>query len=217
MATYTIRLCDYVKNVTQGGDDFERIKNACPILFSFNYPFYSDDLSVKRKFESQFIMHFYMDEIGFETIGLFKLKLCEVLTLNMNEYRKLYETQKEIENIFINEDMTYNSESTGEIDSQGLTSDTPQINFANVDYANGLTRESNKQKAKSTTKSIGFRGSKLDEFDKLKKVYVNVNKQIINDCNKLFMGINSNGGFTFNDNRLLGFDLPNVNLIDIFR
>ena len=67
----------------------EIVEQAQKKLFSFDYPFY--DPNLKDEFELQFIRHFYMREIGFESLALFKLKLEDYLYLNHDKWKRLYD------------------------------------------------------------------------------------------------------------------------------
>lgn len=66
----------------------ERIEIGRQKLFDFDYPFYDDKL--KSEFETKLINHFYLREIGFETMGSFKFFLDEYLNLNMPYWNKMF-------------------------------------------------------------------------------------------------------------------------------
>ena len=51
----------------------ERIEVGRKQLFDFDYPFY--DETKRAEFETKFINHFYLREIGSETMGSFKFNL----------------------------------------------------------------------------------------------------------------------------------------------
>lgn len=169
MATFTTRLRDFIESFT----DFrnlqettnEKIETGMPYLFSFNYVFYSPLDADKIEFQKQFIRHFYMHEIGFETIGLFKMRLRDKLDLIMPRYKEIYTAQKlldeklfeninihDIENEKTNTTKENNengisqvkNKATIENNRQGIQSDAPQTTYANNDYASGLNRERDK-------------------------------------------------------------------------
>lgn len=74
-------------------------------VFDFDYSFYDNDL--KPVFEDKFIQHYYIDEIGFETIGRFKQRLRAKLNEIMPKYNQLYQTElasKDI-NFLLNKDL----------------------------------------------------------------------------------------------------------------
>lgn len=67
------------------------IEEARPLLFDFDYPIF--DENYKSVLETKIIKHFYTREIGFETVGLFKLKLDMKMNEIMPYYNKLYESE----------------------------------------------------------------------------------------------------------------------------
>lgn len=65
----------------------EVITDAAPLFFNFNFPFY--DETKRAEFEQNFLRHFYMREIGLETIDYFLLRLEDKLNTIMPYYNKL--------------------------------------------------------------------------------------------------------------------------------
>lgn len=63
---------------------------AAPSVFNFNFPIY--DEAYRSELEKKILRHFYTREIGYETVGLWKLKLEDKLNLIMPYYNKLYES-----------------------------------------------------------------------------------------------------------------------------
>lgn len=63
------------------------ITEAAPLFFNFNFPFY--DETKRAEFEQNFLRHFYMREIGLETIDYFMLRLEDKLNTIMPYYNKL--------------------------------------------------------------------------------------------------------------------------------
>lgn len=98
MATYTIALREYIESFSnyQHYDNIhlshaDKIEEGRKRLFDFDYPIF--DEAYKKTFETHFIRNFYMREIGFETMGLFKLQLETWLLINMPYYNKLFESE----------------------------------------------------------------------------------------------------------------------------
>jgi|SRR5690625_1181231 len=98
MATETIEIRTYIDNFThfQGNPpEFyshnEKIEIGRKHLFDFDYPIFDEDY--RKVFETNFIREFYMREIGFETMGLFKIRLEHWLNINMPYFNKLYESE----------------------------------------------------------------------------------------------------------------------------
>lgn len=99
MATETLQLRTYIENFTlleanqETGIPYsmeERIEIGRKQLFDFDYPFFDEDY--KPIFERNFIEYYYTREIGFETMGLFKLRLRSWLRRNMSYYNQLWES-----------------------------------------------------------------------------------------------------------------------------
>lgn len=65
----------------------EVIADAAPLFFNFNFPFYNEEK--RAEFEQNFLRHFYMREIGLETIDYFMLRLEDKLNTIMPYYNKL--------------------------------------------------------------------------------------------------------------------------------
>lgn len=68
----------------------EQIEYARPKIFDFDYPFF--DENKKAEFETQFIKHFFMYDLGLETPALWEFRLDEVMNLIMPYYNQLYES-----------------------------------------------------------------------------------------------------------------------------
>lgn len=93
MASYTMPLRAIIEQATQYEDDLsrhERIEIGRQKLFDFDYPIFDQDF--KSQFETNFIRHFYMREIGFETEELFKFHLETWLNINMPYFNTLFES-----------------------------------------------------------------------------------------------------------------------------
>lgn len=90
MASYTLTL--------------QQIINGGHKIFDFDYNFY--DESMKPIFEQLFIDHFYLEEIGHETVSLFKHRLKTKLNLILPYYNKLYYSQQLEQRILDNYDVT---------------------------------------------------------------------------------------------------------------
>ena len=69
----------------------EIINDSVSNIFSFNFPIF--DESYRNVICSKILKHYYTREIGFETVGLWKLKLDTKLNEIMPFYNKLYESE----------------------------------------------------------------------------------------------------------------------------
>lgn len=94
MSSYTIELKSVIEQATQyepGLTTRERIEKGRAKLFDFDYPIF--DENYRNVFETHFIRNFYMREIGFETVGLFKFQLETWLIINMPYWNKMFESE----------------------------------------------------------------------------------------------------------------------------
>ena len=167
----------------------------------------------KDKLADRIINHYYMREIGVETIGLFKLKIKTKLDLLMEKYAPLIYTNSIEYDILVNEDYTetFNRSTSGSGSvtntGSGLTvaSDTPQgqISKATIlagQYATSTaagentnsTTDTNSGTESFTRRVKGNRGISATYQAMIKQYRDNIltiYNDIINDLNDLFMGI----------------------------
>lgn len=59
----------------------ERCRMSAPYIFNFDFPIWSE--ADRARFEQDFLMHFYFEEIGAETYGQWKVYLYDWLNTNM--------------------------------------------------------------------------------------------------------------------------------------
>lgn len=96
MALYTTQvktICESVigRDFPGGFDEINDIlTQSAPLVFNFDFPIW--DEAYRLTLETKILKHYYMREIGAETVGLWKLWLDERLNLIMPYYNKLYET-----------------------------------------------------------------------------------------------------------------------------
>lgn len=67
------------------------IKNSLPQIFNFNFPIF--DEKYRTVLETKILRHYYTREIGFETVGLWKLKLNTKLNEIMPLYNQFYKSE----------------------------------------------------------------------------------------------------------------------------
>lgn len=97
MSKYTTELrfiCEQVAGNTEskGYSDVNSIvKEAAPLIFNFDYPIFDENYRIPL--ETKILKHFYTREIGFETFGLWKLKLDTKLNEIMPYYNQLYKSE----------------------------------------------------------------------------------------------------------------------------
>lgn len=208
MAKYTVQIKSIIEslgsnNVLALSTLDEQIENARPKIFDFEYPFY--DPSSKADFERWILESILMEEINYETYGLWHLKLRTFMKTNMPYYNKLYESAKLITNPLKNhhlerttegsENGTSNANGTSNYIGWNMYADTPQggINgLENSNYLTNATKDLNDSTSESTnTSSSTSKGketvdgySGIDENTlllKYRQTIININEQFIND------------------------------------
>lgn len=122
----------------------EMRNNPLTPIFPSNYPFYIDDEQIRKSFENKFISHYLTREIGFETPFQFKQMLYAKLVVNMDYWKKLYETElksKDI-NFLLNKDLV--EEFTRELTGTQNTNDTSttQSNQSENGISSSLSKNS---------------------------------------------------------------------------
>lgn len=96
MSRYTTEIrfiCETLagKKKSTGYNDIDTvITAAAPLIFSFDYPIF--DTTYKLPLEKKILKHYYTREIGYETYGLWKLKLDDRMNMLMPLYNQLYKS-----------------------------------------------------------------------------------------------------------------------------
>lgn len=143
MAKYTTEvrsICEELSGFGQGGyaDVNQIIAEAVPQIFDFTFPIF--DENYRLVLETGILRHFYTREIGFETVGLWKLKLMTKLNEIMPYYNQYYESQKikfnPMNNVDVTTTNTLNRDVTqsDKTDSSAETSNTREIKNSGTDY-----------------------------------------------------------------------------------
>lgn len=77
---------------SKGFNDIDTIlTQAAPKIFNFDFPVFDEEY--RLPLEKSILRHFYTREICEETVGLWKLRLCDKLNLIMPKYNKLFESE----------------------------------------------------------------------------------------------------------------------------
>ena len=164
-----------MENGVKDPNTIKDIKENCRLAGTAilgEYPIFNE--SYRDTLNTNVLLHYYTHEIGFETVGLFKLKIGEWFSLNMPYYNKLYESELLKIDPFndVNETTTHNEVYKGETrntdNAKGNTSttkenystnkysDTPQgsiNNLINDKYLTNATLE-NSNETTSTNNSV---------------------------------------------------------------
>lgn len=162
MAKYTIQIKTIVESLSGRTENVglssldEAIEIARTKIFDFDYPFY--DLTQKADFEKWILESILMDEINYETYGLWHLKLRTWMKTNMDYYSKMFKSLDSIIDPFVNYNLTRSTqgnekglnvssnESTSSSIGWNMFSDTPQGSIEgleNGDYLTNATKDLN--------------------------------------------------------------------------
>lgn len=171
MSKYTTQIRWLVETLTPDSPGLsidQRIDKAAPLIFNFNFPIFEE--SYRPILEHKILLHYYMREIGQETVALWKLSLNERLNLIMPYYNTLYTALQEkykimgdvdLEELYLgNRDETgkftgntnANASDEGSTTGQTMASDFPQAAVVgSKDYYSGSTES--KADSNNTTTS----------------------------------------------------------------
>lgn len=137
MSTYTTEL-RYILETYAGLDSSTEypsidkvIEKARTKLFDFNYPIF--DESYRSHLESLICLHYYRREIGFETVGLFKMYLERTMKEIMPYYNQLYKSQLLDFNPFYDVDLTRDHVNKHNGEESFKTDSSISVNATNTD------------------------------------------------------------------------------------
>ena len=132
MAKYTTELrsiCEVYAgyNEEQGYNNVnDVIEKALPKLFDFTFPIY--DENYRSVLETKIVKHFYTREIGYETVGRWKLALDERLNLIMPYYNERYKSTLFEFNPMYDVDLTTDHNKGNEGNSENTNTGTSDAN-----------------------------------------------------------------------------------------
>lgn len=217
MSKYTTELRYICENLYDGQNHDETdvddiIAYSATLIFNFDFPVI--DESYKMYLAEKIIRHFYTQEIAYETVGLWHLKLKTKMQEIMPYYLQLYKSAQldfdpfndvDVSTI-INADRTHTGSHTTENvnDYTHKYSRTPQgglnglledryLTEASVD--NRTTNDSGSETVNvidNNTESVKGKRS-LDSYSKrlmeYRETFLNIDMMVINELEPLFMGI----------------------------
>lgn len=165
------------------------IDKAVNNIFESDIPFFDNDYGIKL--EKKILRHYYTREIGFETVGLWKLQLNTTMKEIMPYYNKLYKTEmykydplsdfdytiKTDSNDVRTDDLTKSNAGTQEVKTGDKNvnkfSDTPQGGLEDVESGTYLTNATIDNSEGSSTrtdnlteKNIGTVGNVIDRTER---------------------------------------------------
>lgn len=133
-------LCGYTNS--QGLSKVEEIiAKSAPLIFDFDFPIFDEDYKIPL--EKKILRHYYLREIGFETLGVWKLKLNAKLNEIMPYFNQLYKSELLKFNPLIDVDVKTTSNTAG----KGNT------DFSQTDTKNTTETETKKDTFSSTEHS----------------------------------------------------------------
>lgn len=126
-------------------------------FFDFDFPFYSKDIKDLYTFKTYFLLRYWNNYIGFETLGMWKTAFLSRMNELTPYYEKLYdaiqhdnpftntnititETEKGSEKTTTNLTDAGESEVKNNQNYQNIDSDNPQVTVATEDYASTMSR-----------------------------------------------------------------------------
>ena len=121
-------ICEQLANATietQAGDVPGIIEKAAPQIFDFDFPIWNEDY--RKTLEEKILLHFYMREIGQETVGEWKWRLMQTLQDIMPEINELYKSVEFKYDPLTDIDYTTDTEGDTEVNSTRNTNVTEGI------------------------------------------------------------------------------------------
>lgn len=242
MATFTIRLKDAYTD--QGGtyDQSTGISILSnPEILGLNfYPLFSDlnndpntpgDPDYRPILNGKIFDHYMNQEIGYESIGLFRLGLRRKMNEIMPFFNQLYKseviaitpistidistTNTLTDNKTVTATANTTASTTATSGARAVTSDTPQTMLSgSEDYASGATdnnssatnnstgannqSQTTADDVSSTNNVSGYQGSPSDLLLRYRETFLNIDSDIIETLDPLFMGLWDNADEYFN-------------------
>ncbi len=208
MSKYTIMVKDLVRDysvsVDTGLTDIDtKLDKAREYIFDFNYPVI--DEATKKRIEIAILKHYYMREIAFESVGIWKIKLNDRLNLIMPRYNALYNKQDLNLSPYVNGYVSESGNTTGnsstDVNNEDwqTTSDTPQgiltdlkegkyssmaVYTENNDSSNNIN-SSNYERMQESLNGITYAEAFRNYFDNI----ISIDEELVNEFSDLFIVI----------------------------
>ena len=206
MSKYTMTIKDMVDNyslLSESKKIDDKLDYARQYIFDFDYPVI--DETTKKRIEIAILKHYYLREIAFETVGIFKIKLNDRLNLIMSRYNALYEKQdlslSPYINSYLKEDGVTNglSDTSVKNDDWQTTSETPQgilndlkegryssmaVYTDNTDLTSN-TNSSNYSRNVESLNGLTYAEAFRSYYDNI----ISIDEELVNEFSDLFMVI----------------------------
>ena len=208
MSKYTTMVKDLVRDysvsVDNGLTDIDtKLDKAREYIFDFNYPVI--DEATKKRIEIAILKHYYMREIAFESVGIWKIKLNDRLNLIMPRYNALYNKQdlnlSPYVNGYVNESGETHGNSNTDVNNKDwqTTSDTPQgilTDLKEGKYSSGAVyienndntannNTSNYNRMQESLNGITYAEAFRNYFDNI----ISIDEELVNEFSDLFLVI----------------------------
>lgn len=161
MSKYTTEvryICETSTSQPIAGDGFNNVEEIIDSshrnIFNFEYPIF--DNSYRAVLQKKILRHFYTREICDETVGLWKLRMCDRLNVIMPYYNQLYESALLEFNPFYDTDYTR----TGNVKDDKLSVDS-ENEISNKILANDVDKSSNSMKKSEMTTDKSKSGEQI--------------------------------------------------------
>ena len=206
MSKYTMTIKDIVDDYSiaiESRKIDDKLDKAREYIFDFEYPVI--DSATKKRIEIAILKHYYLREIAFETIGIFKIKLNDRLNLIMSRYNALYQKQdlslSPYVNGYVKESGVTNGLSDTSVNNEDwqTTSETPQGILTDLKagkYSNMAVYNENKDNTSNTNSSNYDRLSEslngityAEAFRNYYDNIISIDEELVNEFSDLFMVI----------------------------
>lgn len=206
MSKYTMTIKDIVDDYSVSIESRkidDKLDKAREYIFDFDYPVIDD--ATKKRIEIAILKHYYLREIAFETIGIFKIKLNDRLNLIMSRYNALYQKQDLSLSPYVNGYIKENGSTNGTSDTSvtnsdwQTTSDTPSgiltelkegkyssmaVYNENDDKTNNINNSSYDRLSESLN-GITYAEAFRNYYDNI----ISIDEELVNEFSDLFMVI----------------------------
>ncbi len=166
MSKYTTEvryICEYYAGLTEsvGGDDVDDVVEAARSQIFENYPIFDEEY--RGVLEDKILRHYYTREIGYETVGLWRLHLNNKMNEIMPYYNKLYESAELEFNPF--NDVDYSISHAGTENNSETDTNTRTLNTQSVKADTGtVTNQEGGQTATTGTDSGSGSNQTIEKY-----------------------------------------------------
>lgn len=155
MSKYTTEVRYICQSYADDGDNVETcIEKSIPFIFTDLYVM--DDKEHQKELEKKILRHYYTQEIGFETVGLWKLKLNTKLCEILPKYNIFYNNLKNVKDkLFDTADFTETGNGNNNSNGRSETTNNSNYSGTNEDTSHTSGTSIGKNDGTSTSDSSG--------------------------------------------------------------